>query len=81
MVGAPASKKTPALREAVPKAEGAYMFQSESEKYACLAALNDEILQVAHELMRAKSDDPTRIHQLTSRLEHLLTQVDPLRHQ
>lgn len=57
------------------------MFQSESEKYARLAALNDEILQVAHELMRAKSDDPTRIHQLTSRLEHLLTQVDQLRHQ
>lgn len=57
------------------------MFQSESEKYARLAALNDEILQVAHELMRAKSDDPTQIHQLTSRLEHLLTQVDQLRHQ
>lgn len=81
MVGASASKKMPGLREVVPKAEDAYVFQSESEKYARLAALNDEILQAAHELMKAKSDDTTQIHQLTSRLEHLLTQADQLRHQ
>ena len=81
MLGACASKKTPGFREVLPKPEDARVFQSESEKYARLAALNDEILQVAHELMKAKSDDPTQIHQLTSRLEHLLTQVDQLRHQ
>lgn len=81
MVGAAASKKTPGLREAVLKAEDACLFQSESEKYARLADLNDEILQVAHELMKARLDDTPHIQHLTSRLEHLLAQVDQLRHQ